>query len=142
LDIEAVDQRRKRIFRALLIGFGGQLAGRLLDLQWHLTHDDFEGGLDQLQAHWLIWLATAFVLWVAATGIRDAGEPARRGYLLVLVSNLAYAALAIVHFFQHVNGLEVDWAHILLLVSNIAAALGVVWVVVTRLGTRRGRAVA
>jgi hypothetical protein len=50
--------------------------------------------------------------------------------------------VAIVHFFQHVNGLEVDWAHFLLLVSNIAAAAGVIWVVVTRLGTRRGRAVA
>ncbi len=137
-----IDQRRERIFRALLIGFGGQLAGRLVDLQWHLTHEDFEGGADQLQAHWLIWLATAFVLWVAAAGIRDVGEPARRGYLIVLVANLAYAAVAIVHFFQHVNGLEVDWAHFLLLVSNIAAVVGVVWVVVARLGPRRGRALA
>ncbi len=136
------DQRRNRIFVALLIGFGGQVAGRLVDLQWHLTHDDFEGGLDQLQAHWLIWLATAFVLWVAASGLRGAGEPAGRGYLIVLVSNLVYAAVAIVHFFQHVNGLEVDWAHFLLLVSNIAAVVGVVWVVIARLAPRRGRAVA
>lgn len=80
-----VEQRRERIFHALLVGFGGQLAGRLLDLQWHLTHDDFEGGLDQLQAH---------------------------------------------------------WAHFLLLVSNIAGAVGVVWVVVARHVSRRARAVA
>ncbi len=137
-----VDERRKRIFVALLIGFGGQIAGRLVDLQWHLTHDDFESGVDQLQAHWLIWLATGFVLWIAAAGIRDVGEPARRGYLIFLVANVVYAAVAIVHFFQHVNGLEVDWAHLLLLVSNIAAAVGVVWVVVARLGSRRGRVVA
>ncbi len=140
--MEGTDQRRQNIFRALLIGFGGQVAGRLVDLQWHLTHDDFEGGADQVQAHWLIWLATVFVLWVAAVGIRDVGEPARRGYLIVLVANLAYAAVAVVHFFQHLNGLEVDWAHFLLLVSNIAAAAGVVWVVVAQLGTLRGRAVA
>lgn len=140
--MEGTDQRRERIFRALLIGFGGQLAGRLVDLQWHLAHDDFESGADQVQAHWLIWLATAFVLWIAAAGARDVGEPARRGYLVVLIANVAYAAVAVVHFFQHVNGLEVDWAHFLLLVSNIAAAVGVVWVVVARLGWRRHRAVA
>ena len=34
-----------------------QVAGRLIDARWHATHDEFEGASQQLQAHWLIWLA-------------------------------------------------------------------------------------
>jgi hypothetical protein len=51
-----------KLFPALLIGFGAQVAGRLVDLQWHLTHEEFEGAGEQVQAHWLIWLATVFLL--------------------------------------------------------------------------------
>jgi hypothetical protein len=112
-----------RMFSILLIGFAGQIAGRLVDLRWHLTHDEFEGGLEQLQAHWLIWLATAFVLGVSAAALQrvtDSGE--RRGYGIILSANLAYGAVAVVHFFQHLNGSEVDWAHVLLVVTSVATA--------------------
>jgi hypothetical protein len=61
-------EANSRLFPALLIGFGAQIAGRLIDLQWHLTHEEFEGAVEQLQAHWLIWLTTVFVIGVAAIG--------------------------------------------------------------------------
>jgi hypothetical protein len=129
-----------KLFPALLIGFGGQVAGRLVDLQWHLTHEEFEGASEQLQAHWLIWLATLFVLAVAAVGLRDVREPGQRaGYLIVLIGNLAYAVVAVIHFFQHLDHLEVDWAHLLLAITSVVAAVGVLWIVVARFGSRRGR---
>ena len=141
--MQEVDNRSHRLFRWLLIGFGVQVAGRLVDLQWHLTHDEFEGGWQQLQAHWLIWLATLFVLWVAAAALRAVHESRERlGYFTVLLANLAYGGVAIAHFFQHLNNLEVDWAHLLLAVFSIAATLGMVWVIVARVRPRRTEAVA
>jgi hypothetical protein len=127
-----------KLFPALLIGFGAQVAGRLVDLQWHLTHEEFEGPGEQLQAHWLIWLATVFVLGIAVAGVRDAHEPGeRRGYLIVLAANLAYAVVAVIHFFQHLDHREVDSAHLLLAITSVAAAIGVIWVIVARLSSRR-----
>lgn len=131
-------QADSRLFRALLIGFGGQVAGRLVDLQWHLTHEEFEGAVEQVQAHWLIWLATVFVIGVSAVALRTIQEPRQRwGYVLVLSANLAYGAVAIAHFFQHLNRTEVDWAHLLLVITGIAAAVGVLWVLLARLRSRR-----
>jgi hypothetical protein len=130
----------RKVFTALLIGFGAQIAGRLVDLRWHLTHDEFEGGIEQFQAHWLIWLATLFILGVAVRSLRHAerqGE--RRGYQIVLVANLAYAVVGVIHFFQHLDRLEVDWAHLLLAITGIAGAVGVLWVIAVRFKSRRQR---
>lgn len=127
-----------RLFLALLIGFAGQLAGRLVDLRWHLMHEEFEGAGQQLEAHWLIWITTVLVLGIAALGVRGAEDPReRQGYLIVLIANLAYAIVAVIHFFQHLDRLEVDWAHLLLALTSIAAAVGVLWVVVARFMSRR-----
>jgi hypothetical protein len=127
-----------------LIGFVGQIVGRLVDLQWHLTHEEFEGAAEQFRAHWLIWLTTIFILAVAALAVRTALQPGQqRGYRIVLAANLAYAVVAVIHFFQHLDHLEVDWAHFLLAVTSIAAAIGVLWVIAARFASRRGdRAVA
>ena len=127
-----------KLFSALLMGFAGQIAGRLVDLRWHLTHEEFEGGVEQLQAHWLIWLATAFVLGVSAVAVRRVQERAhRRGYVIVLAANAAYGAVAAIHFFQHLNRSEVDWAHFLLVVTSIAAVIGVLWVIGARLARKQ-----
>ncbi len=127
-----------RLFWALIAGFGGQIAGRLVDLQWHLTHEEFEGANEQLQAHWLIWLTTAFVLGVAALALRTvAAGGERRGYLMVLVANLGYAVIAVIHFFQHLDHREVDSTHLLLAVTSLAAAIGVIWVITARITSRR-----
>ena len=127
-----------RVFLALVIGLAGQIAGRLVDLRWHLTHDEFEGAAEQLQAHWLIWLATICVLGTAGIAVKEVNQRGqRRGFLIVLGANLAYAVLAVIHFFQHLNHLEVDWAHLLLAITSIAAAVGASWVIAARFASRR-----
>lgn len=130
-------ERTQGFFRLLMIGFVAQIAGRLVDLQWHTTHEEFEGGVEQLQAHWLIWIATLFITGVAGLGSRQtADQSQRRAYLVVLLANLAYGVVAVIHFFQHLNQPEVDWTHILLAVTNIVAVAGVLWVIATRVRTR------
>lgn len=133
--VSRVTEKDEKLFRFLLFGFIAQIAGRLVDLQWHLTHDEFEGATEQFQAHWLIWLSTVFVLGVAITAARTAGRP-NRGYSLVVVANLAYAVVAVVHFLQHLDRLEVDWAHLLLAITSVAAAVGVLWVIAARVASR------
>lgn len=124
--------RRGRFFWLLVGGFGAQAAGRLVDLRWHVTHEEFEGAAQQFQAHWLIWLSTLFVLVIAGSAVREVTVPGRRGYVVVLAANLAYASVAVLHFFQHLDHREVDWAHLLLATTSIAAAIGVVWVMTAR----------
>ena len=125
-------------FRMLLVGFAGQIAGRLVDLRWHATHEEFEGGAEQLQAHWLIWIATLFVIVVAAGATRhEVARATKSAYLVVLGANLAYAVVAVIHFFQHLNHLEVDWTHLLLAVTNVAGAVGVIWAIVAYIGAKR-----
>lgn len=132
--------QQDKLFRLLLIGFVGQIAGRLVDLRWHLIHDEFEGAAEQLRAHWLIWLSTIIVIGVAVAAVRSVNQPSQLGgYLAVLVANLAYAVVAVVHFFQHLDHLEVDWAHLLLAITGGAAAVGVLWVVTARIASRRAK---
>ena len=125
--------------KLLWAAFAIQVAGRLLDLWWHATHDEFETGVDQLQAHWLVWLGTAAVLTV---GVRALGAGvqgrARLGYLTVVVANALYVPIAIAHFIQHQNHQEVDWAHLGLGLTNAVGAVGVVYVAV--MSSRRTRA--
>jgi hypothetical protein len=90
--------KEDKLFHLLLIGFVAQIAGRLVDLQWHLAHDEFEGAAEQLRAHWLIWFSTIFILGVAIAAVRSVGEPGQhRGYLIVLAANLAYGVIAVIH---------------------------------------------
>jgi hypothetical protein len=133
-------ETNRKLFTALVIGFGAQIAGRLVDLRWHLAHDEFEGGIEQLQAHWLIWLATLFILGVAGRSLRHVqSQGERRGYQIVLFANLAYVVVAVIHFFQHLDRLEVDWAHLLLAITGIAGAVGVLWVIAVHFKLRRQR---
>lgn len=137
--VDGGTRKEAKLFRLLLIGFFGQIVGRLVDLRWHLTHEEFEGAVEQLRAHWLIWPTTIFVLGVAAVAVRDARQSGQRGgFLVVLVANLGYGVVAIIHFFQHLDHLEVDWAHLLLVVTSVAAAVGVLWVIAARAASRRG----
>ncbi|MDQ3954789.1 MAG: hypothetical protein M3285_04485 [Actinomycetota bacterium] len=126
-----------RVYRLLLIAFALQIAGRLVDLRWHATHEEFEGGIEQLQAHWLIWFATLLVIAAAVVGLRVSPTPShRQGYALTLIANLAYVAVAVVHFFQHLNHLEVDWTHVLLVLTNVLGLVGIIWLVAIRARTR------
>jgi hypothetical protein len=65
--------------------FAVQVVGRLLDFWWHATHDEFETGGDQLQAHWLVWIGTILVLIVGVRAVRGGVlGPQRTGYLTVV----------------------------------------------------------
>lgn len=124
---DAIDHRR--LLRPLWGAFVIQLAGRLLDFWWHATHEEFETGMDQLQAHWLVWIGTVLVLVVAARALRTRVQGrARAGYLTIVVANALYVPIAVAHFIQHMNLQEVDWAHIGLAVTNVGSALGVLFV--------------
>jgi hypothetical protein len=106
-----------------------QVAGRLLDFWWHATHDEFETGGDQIQAHWLVWLGTILVLAAAIRALRTGVRgPVRAGYLIVLIANGLYVPIAVAHFIQHLNRQEVDWAHAGLGITNVIAALGILYV--------------
>ncbi len=136
--VSSTTRTHDRLFVTLIAGFAGQIAGRLLDFRWHSTHSEFEGGEEQLEAHWLIWAATILVIVCAAVGVRDRPDRAERlRYAVVLWANVAYAAVAIVHFFQHLNHLEVDWAHFLLGLTNVVGAAGVVSLIGLRLTKHR-----
>lgn len=112
---------------ALWAAFAVQVAGRLLDFWWHSTHEEFETGRDQITAHWLVWVGTLFVVVVAIRALRDDSTSAERpGYRVVLWSNVLYVVVAVIHFVQHLNHQEVDWAHIMLAVTNIGSVVGVV----------------
>lgn len=131
--MEAAADRNRATFRALWGAFAVQVAGRLLDFWWHATHDEFETGRDQVTAHWLVWLGTVLVIVVAVRALRSDSAPAeRRGYHVVMWSNALYVGVAVIHFIQHLNLQEVDWAHILLTVTNIGSVIGVLIVTIAR----------
>jgi hypothetical protein len=100
-----------------------------LDFWWHITHNGFETGADQVRAHWLVWLGTILVL---AVGIRalliGVTGSERVGYVAIVGSNLAYIPIAVAHYIQHLNHEEVDWAHVGLAVTNVASALAVLYI--------------
>jgi hypothetical protein len=84
--------------------FAVQVTGRLLDFWWHATHDEFETGGDQLQAHWLVWIGTLLVLLVGVNSLRRGVRgPQRTGYVTVVVANGPYVPMAVAHFIQHLN---------------------------------------
>jgi hypothetical protein len=111
--------------RSLWIAVAVQLAGRLLDLRWHVSHDEFEGTSEQIEAHWLVWLgvlATVTVAaWVVLRRERLAGYP---GYVLTAVSGLLYIPVAVWHFIEHANGADPGVAHVLLAVGQIGMVVG------------------
>lgn len=98
-----------------------QLLGRLLDLRWHLTNDEFEGTAQQFEAHWLLWLGVIATIAIAAVGWRSSETSAvRSGYAAVVVTGLAYSGVAIWHFIEHANGADPELAHVLLAVAQVA----------------------
>ena len=81
-----------------------------------------------------MWLGTVLVLAAAAWALRgDLPRSERRGYLVVLWSNAVYVVAAVVHFSQHLNHQEVDWAHVSLAVTNVGSVVGVMMVMASRL---------
>ena len=136
--VDMVRSNSRPSLQLLWGAFSVQVAGRLLDFWWHATHDEFETGGDQLQAHWLVWIGTVLVLGVGVSALRaGVTGPERAGYVTVVVANALYVPIAVAHFIQHMNREEVDWAHAGLGITNVVAALGVLYVAYVSLRGRR-----
>jgi hypothetical protein len=115
----------RRVLLALWAALAGQFLGRLVDLRWHLAHEEFEGTAEQLEAHWLIWLAVLATIAVAVAGLHALPDrPGRSGLILVVGAGAVYVAVAIWHFVEHANGADPELAHVLLALSEVAMFAG------------------
>jgi hypothetical protein len=129
-----------RQLEALWVAILVQVLGRIGDGIWHLNHADFEGAADQLEAHFVLWVGVLMTLGAAGSALRTDGAAERRvGYVVTFVAALLYVPTAIWHFIGHVNGDELDVAHVLLAVTQVAMIVGAV---IATLRTRRVAAVA
>jgi uncharacterized membrane protein len=100
------------------------VAGRLLDLRWHATHQEFETGADQLQAHWLAWLGALVLLLIAAAAWRS--RLRNRAIALTLAGAVTYGLVAVWHFWQHTRHQEATLTHLLLVLTLLAMLGGAV----------------
>lgn len=130
--METASDRSGAIFKALWGASATQVAGRFLDFWWHATHDEFETGRDQFTAHWLV---------LARNPLRGGRDPLapwhRPRYRATRLPRRAVVERDLrrrrrYHFIQHLNLQEVDWAHILLAVTNIGSVVGVLMVTAAR----------
>lgn len=115
---------RERPSAALWLAVALTVAGRLLDLQWHLTHDEFEGTSEQLQAHWLVWLGVLTILGVTTVAVRE--KVGGRGFRVALLSAAFYVPVATWHFIEHANRSDPELAHVLIAIAYIGIVVGVV----------------
>lgn len=128
---------RERPLAALWIAVAVAGLGRLVDLQWHLSHDEFEGAEEQVRAHLVVWIGVLMVLTVSATAVRQ-GIPGF-GYRLALLASIVYVAVALWHFIEHANGADPDVAHVLLGITDVAILGGAIAVTLAaRRPSRRG----
>lgn len=116
-------ERIRRLRLIVVVGVVVLTAGRVLDLRWHATHDEFETGRDQLQAHWPAWLGALLLLCVAAIAMRwrVCRSP---GFVVLFASAALYAAVAVWHFSLHQQLRDPDLPHVLLAVSQVGLYVG------------------
>jgi hypothetical protein len=126
---------REKPLAALWIAVAVLIVGRLVDLQWHLTHDDFEGAADQVRAHLVLWIGVLMLLGVTVVAIRQG--TAGFGYRLALGGAAFYVPVAVWHFVEHANGSDPELPHVLIALAYIAMLIGVVAVTVPAIRQRR-----
>jgi low temperature requirement protein LtrA len=116
-----------RQLEALWVAIIVQVLGRISDGIWHLNHADFEGAADQLEAHFVVWSGMLMTLVASGWALRSDRMPERRiGYLITFAGALLYIPVAVWHFIGHANGDELDVAHVLLALTQLATIVGVV----------------
>jgi hypothetical protein len=107
---------------ALLAAVGVAIVGGLVDLQWHLTHDEFEGTSEQFRAHTVVWIGVLLVLMVTALAVKEGIRGT--GYRLALLGAVFYVPVAVWHFIEHANGSDPEVAHVLLALADVAILTG------------------
>jgi hypothetical protein len=100
-------RQRRRILAGLCAGIVFSIAGRLLDLRWHATHEEFETGADQLRAHWLAWLGALMLLVAAAAAWRARDRLRNWATAATLAGAISYGLVAAWHFWEHTQHREV-----------------------------------
>jgi hypothetical protein len=115
---------RENPLKALWIAVGVVILGRLVDLQWHLSHDEFEGTSQQFRAHTVVWIGVLSVLAVTVTAIRAGVR--NPGFSLALAGTALYVPVAVWHFIEHANGTDPDVAHVLLGIADVAIIGGAI----------------
>lgn len=122
--------------RALWLATGIVILGRLFDLQWHLTHDEFEGATEQIQAHLVLWIGVLSILLVTAVAVRE-GAPGL-GYRIALGGTLLYVPAAVWHFAEHAGGTDPAAPHFLIGIAYVLILVGVVLATVAYFRRRPG----
>ena len=113
---------RENPLLAVLAAVGVVIVGLLVDLQWHLTHDEFEGTSEQFRAHTVVWIGVLLVLAVTALAIREGIRGT--GYRLAFFGAVFYVPVAVWHFIEHANGSDPEVAHVLLGLADVAILTG------------------
>ncbi len=124
---------REKPLTALWIAVGIVILGRLVDLQWHLSHDEFEGTSQQFRAHTVVWIGVLSVLAVTVIAIRAGVR--NPGLTLALAGTVVYIPVAVWHFIEHANGTDPEVAHVLLGIADVVIIGGAI---VASLARRQG----
>ena len=123
--VERTRPNARGVVVGLWVGLAASVAGRMLDLRWHATHDEFEGATEQLEAHWLAWLGAVVLLVTAVIGIRQGGRVANIGTAAVLAGSAAYVLFASWHFYEHAQRRDPEVLHVLLVAAQVVMLGGV-----------------
>ncbi len=119
-------EQARRLVVWVWVAIGVQLVGQLIDVRWHATHDEFEGGVEQLQAHWLLWLGAILTLVVAYLGTRALSSPWYWGYSLLLIATVFYVLASVWHFFEHLNLRDPALPHVLIAIGKSGMVAGAI----------------
>jgi hypothetical protein len=114
---------QRKPLTALWIALAVQIVGRLIDLQWHLSHDEFEGVSQQFRAHTVVWIGVLMGLGVSTILVSQQGRR-NLGYVAVMTGALLYIPVATWHFIEHANGNDPDTAHVLIALAEAIMILG------------------
>jgi hypothetical protein len=133
-------ERARPYLRALWIGAFVFIAGIARDLQWHATHDEFEGTSQQFEAHWLLWIGFVVVLVVSLLAFLRLPATARHpGFSVVLAASAIYLPVTVWHFIVHANESDPGVAHVLLGIGDATIIAGAAWTLVAWLRAERPR---
>ena len=113
-----------RILLWTWVGLVLHAAGQVLDLRWHATHSEFEGAVEQLEAHWLLWLGAAVTMVAALRGATLFESSRLAGYGPLVWALAAYGVVSAWHFWEHAQRRDPDLPHVLLASAQMAMLLG------------------